>query len=116
MNSLMLRTVMKVGSFTDNVPLDASQEEQGKPEMQNARALVVLARVKDKLTGRDFKPDFALLVPDQVDKLLQQATSLEVRQSFSNTFPSLGLTFCAEFVPIICRMVRILVNILKQCS
>ncbi|EPS36508.1 hypothetical protein H072_9938 [Dactylellina haptotyla CBS 200.50] len=45
---------------------------------QNARALAVLSRVKDKLTGRDFRPNEELAVPDQVDKLLQQATSLEV--------------------------------------
>lgn len=49
-----------------------------KPEVQNARALVVLRRVKDKLTGHDFKPNEELTIPDQVDKLIQQATSLEV--------------------------------------
>lgn len=54
-------------------------ETQAGPEdqTQNARALAVLNRVKDKLTGHDFRPNDELAVPDQVDKLLQQATSLE---------------------------------------
>jgi serine/threonine-protein kinase mTOR len=46
-------------------------------EAQNARALQVLARVKEKLTGRDFRPSEELNVSDQVDKLLAQATSVE---------------------------------------
>ncbi|KAJ5242888.1 uncharacterized protein N7469_001215 [Penicillium citrinum] len=46
-------------------------------EAQNARALQVLARVKEKLTGRDFKHYEELNVSDQVDKLLAQATSVE---------------------------------------
>ncbi|KAH3038047.1 hypothetical protein KXW01_003998 [Aspergillus fumigatus] len=46
-------------------------------EAQNARAVQVLARVKEKLTGRDFKPTEELNVSDQVDKLLAQATSVE---------------------------------------
>ena len=46
-------------------------------EAQNARAVQVLARVKEKLTGRDFKQYEELNVSDQVDKLLVQATSVE---------------------------------------
>lgn len=46
-------------------------------EVQNARALQVLSRVKDKLVGRDFKPTEELTVPDQVEKLIVQATDLE---------------------------------------
>lgn len=45
--------------------------------MQNARALQVLGRVKEKLTGNDFKAEEELTVQEQVDKLLVQATSLE---------------------------------------
>lgn len=58
--------------------LDAQQgvPNEGR-EAQNARALQVLARVKEKLTGRDFKPHEELNVSDQVDKLLAQATSVE---------------------------------------
>lgn len=43
----------------------------------NQRALQVVDRVQQKLTGRDFKPTVVLSVNDQVDKLIQQATSLE---------------------------------------
>ena len=46
-------------------------------DVQNARALQVLSRVKDKLTGRDFKPNEELLVEPQVDRLLREATNLE---------------------------------------
>ncbi|KAI9797251.1 MAG: phosphatidylinositol kinase- protein kinase tor1 [Piccolia ochrophora] len=59
---------------------DASTSElqqQEPKEVQNARALQVLSRVKEKLTGRDFKPHEELNVTDQVDKLLLQATNLE---------------------------------------
>ncbi|KAI9656704.1 MAG: phosphatidylinositol kinase- protein kinase tor1 [Trizodia sp. TS-e1964] len=50
---------------------------QNAKEVQNERALQVLSRVKEKLTGRDFKSAEELNVVDQVDKLLLQATSLE---------------------------------------
>ena len=46
-------------------------------EVQNARAVQVLARVKEKLTGRDFKADEELNVERQVAKLIGQATSVE---------------------------------------
>ena len=46
-------------------------------EVQNARAVMVLGRVKEKLTGRDFKPDEELNVEKQVAKLIGQATSVE---------------------------------------
>ncbi|PLN84338.1 putative TOR pathway phosphatidylinositol 3-kinase TorA [Aspergillus taichungensis] len=46
-------------------------------EAHNARALQVLARVKEKLIGRDFKHHEELDVSDQVSKLLVQATSVE---------------------------------------
>ena len=49
----------------------------GAPEPQNARALQVLSRVKEKLTGRDFKPNEELNVETQVSKLINEATSLE---------------------------------------
>ncbi|KAF8421355.1 armadillo-type protein [Terfezia claveryi] len=61
------------GSRSDEFEINGTQ----KPEVQNARALVVLRRVKDKLTGYDFKANEELTIPDQVDKLIQQATSLE---------------------------------------
>ena len=46
-------------------------------EVQNARALQVLSRVKEKLTGRDFKKEKELPVDEQVEKLLSEATNLE---------------------------------------
>jgi len=46
-------------------------------ELQNARALQVLGRVREKLTGRDFRPYEELNISDQVDKLLAQATNVE---------------------------------------
>jgi serine/threonine-protein kinase mTOR len=41
--------------------------------MRNERALRVFNRVKDKLTGRDFDPNVALPVEEQVDRLIKQA-------------------------------------------
>ena len=46
-------------------------------EVQNARAVEVLDRVAQKLTGRDYKPDDELNVTDQVNKLIIEATKLE---------------------------------------
>ena len=54
-----------------------SQEGNENREDQNARALQVLARVKDKLMGRDFKPNEELTVEKQVAKLIAQATNVE---------------------------------------
>lgn len=50
---------------------------QDPAEIQNERAVQVLNRVKEKLTGRDFKPDEELSYINQVDKLLIEATKLE---------------------------------------
>lgn len=45
----------------------------------NKRALAIVNRVRDKLTGRDFThiEDTSVSVPKQVDLLIQQATSNE---------------------------------------
>ncbi|EKG20255.1 Phosphatidylinositol 3-/4-kinase catalytic [Macrophomina phaseolina MS6] len=51
-------------------------EPEAKEE-QNARALQVLSRVKQKLTGRDFKPHEELNINAQVDRLIREATNLE---------------------------------------
>ena len=56
--------------------LDSANNNENR-EVQNARALQVLARVKEKLTGRDFKADEELNVEKQVAKLIGQATSVE---------------------------------------
>jgi FKBP12-rapamycin complex-associated protein len=51
----------------------------GAPEVesQNARAVEVLDRVQQKLTGRDFKNNEELDVIAQVNKLIMEATNLE---------------------------------------
>ncbi|CAO3647953.1 unnamed protein product [Mucor fragilis] len=54
----------------------ANENPQG-PELLNSRAVAVVNRVSNKLTGRDFNPRVTLDVPTQVEKLIQQATSLE---------------------------------------
>ncbi|KAI8799565.1 hypothetical protein BJ742DRAFT_749830 [Cladochytrium replicatum] len=46
-------------------------------ETPNSRALAVIGRVSDKLTGRDIKPNVTMDVPEQVERLIQQATSVE---------------------------------------
>ena len=46
-------------------------------ESQNARAVQVLDRVRDKLTGRDFRGKEELGVERQVGKLIGQATNVE---------------------------------------
>ncbi|KAJ3878338.1 phosphatidylinositol 3-kinase [Lentinula edodes] len=51
--------------------------EQVVREVRNDRAVAVYERVQKKLTGRDFDPEESLSVKSQVDKLIDQATSLE---------------------------------------
>lgn len=52
-------------------------EVRQKVEIRNARAMLVLKRITDKLTGNDFRRSRELNVTDQVEKLIQQATSVE---------------------------------------
>lgn len=42
----------------------------------NKRALAVIQRIQTKLIGRDFGEE-TLTVPEQVERLIQQATSVE---------------------------------------
>lgn len=63
-------------SALDQGTLDPQNGNENR-EIQNARAVQVLARVKEKLTGRDFKKEEELNVEDQVQKLIRQATSVE---------------------------------------
>ncbi len=46
-------------------------------EVLNEKAIAVIRRVQDKLTGLDFDNDEALDVAEQVERLIQQATSNE---------------------------------------
>ncbi|XP_043210339.1 serine/threonine-protein kinase mTOR-like [Amphibalanus amphitrite] len=47
------------------------------PEAQNKKAVQIIQRVRDKLTGTDFANEVPLCVRDQVDRLILQATSHE---------------------------------------
>lgn len=47
-----------------------------QPEL-NKKALDIVQRVRDKLTGRDFATEEPLAVDEQVDKLINQATNNE---------------------------------------
>lgn len=59
---------------TNSTSIEPGQETT---EIQNERAVLVLNRVKEKLTGHDFKPDRELSYIDQVDQLLGEAVSYE---------------------------------------
>lgn len=75
MSSLAQRPGGRHRSSTINNPANEAEAK----EVQNARALVVLGRIKEKLTGRDFvsKEKDELNVYEQVDKLVKEATNLE---------------------------------------
>lgn len=67
-------------TLANSIPTGAQQDgavEDDAKEVQNARALQVLGRVKDKLSGTDFKKTHVLTVEEQVDRLLREATNLE---------------------------------------
>lgn len=48
-----------------------------QPEAVNRKALQIINRVRDKLTGNDFNQDVPLTVQEQVDLLIRQATDNE---------------------------------------
>jgi len=54
-----------------------SMSDDGEPEALNTKALAIVTRVRDKLTGRDFATDKPIDVAKQVELLIQQATSHE---------------------------------------
>lgn len=62
---------------TNSTSVGENGQNVDATEMQNERAIQVLNRVKEKLTGHDFKPEEELSYIDQVDKLLIEATKLE---------------------------------------
>ncbi|ORY53002.1 mechanistic target of rapamycin [Rhizoclosmatium globosum] len=53
------------------------EEDVNRPEVLNAKAVTVINRVSNKLTGKDFKNQAPLDVPSQVHRLILQATSME---------------------------------------
>jgi len=61
-----------------NQQRDEKESDVGMPEVLNARALTVINRVSNKLTGKDFLiGDDPSKVPEQVQLLINQATSFE---------------------------------------
>lgn len=55
----------------------AKIEQEKQTQARNHRAETVLKRITDKLHGNDFKNRKNLDVPDQVDRLIQDATNIE---------------------------------------
>ncbi|CAL1276555.1 unnamed protein product [Larinioides sclopetarius] len=70
---------VEVQSQANSKKPDAVLPDSGfnKPEALNEKAVQIINRVRDKLTGRDFDPDKMLEVDEQVDLLIKQATSHE---------------------------------------
>merc|ERR1719266_684426 len=60
-----------------NTQIVGSGNTQQQPEALNKKALDIVQRVRDKLTGKDFDPNECLDVADQVDLLIRQATNNE---------------------------------------
>lgn len=57
------------------------------PEILNKKAISVINRIKDKLTGRDFQNEHVITVTSQVELLINQATSIEnLAQSYIGWF------------------------------
>jgi len=73
-SSSVLNGVSRSKSDTIEVNNDGAQ-----PEILNKRALAIVSRVRDKLTGRDFpyETEGTLSIQRQVELLVQQATSHE---------------------------------------
>jgi len=69
--------IRKVKADENEIFNDAVDDMGTKQEVRNERALNVFNRVQHKLTGRDFDPNAALTIEAQVDRLIQEATSLE---------------------------------------
>lgn len=69
---------LKKPPLSSSSSIGATAESTGLPhEGLNKKALAVINRVRDKLTGRDFEAHLTLEVPEQVDLLIKQATSHE---------------------------------------
>jgi len=62
---------------SNNTQIVGSGNTQQQPEALNKKALDIVQRVRDKLTGKDFDPNEFLEVADQVDLLIRQATNNE---------------------------------------
>ncbi|CAH1240669.1 MTOR [Branchiostoma lanceolatum] len=63
--------------LSESVQASWDDSEGPKPEALNKKAVQIISRVRDKLTGHDFNKDESLEVPTQVELLIGQATSHE---------------------------------------
>eukprot|EP00058_Branchiostoma_floridae_P004987 XP_002590475.1 hypothetical protein BRAFLDRAFT_124561 [Branchiostoma floridae] len=63
--------------LSESVQASWDDSEGPKPEALNKKAVQIINRVRDKLTGHDFNKDESLEVPTQVELLIGQATSHE---------------------------------------
>jgi hypothetical protein len=74
-SSLLTLLDPRVLLLTDVVSASSSIVAGGR-EVQNEHAIKVIRRIQDKLHGRDFKATVVLPVDAQVEKLIEQATSV----------------------------------------
>lgn len=72
----MILKSMTSPRITD-MPIRLISGDGNQPEALNKKALAIVTRVRDKLTGRDFSPEETLEVSKQVSFLIQEATSNE---------------------------------------
>lgn len=62
---------------TNSETKEGSALGSARAEELNGRAVDIIQRIQTKLTGRDFGESTVLGTDEQVDKLIQQATSVE---------------------------------------
>ena len=95
-NPLMSESQQRRGDATGGAqashhhqPSVSQSEEQPRPtEEMNKKALDIIQRVRDKLTGRDFSREEILDVAEQVDRLIEQATdNMNLCQSYIGWCP-----------------------------
>lgn len=71
------KQINKICSYIYPLLLQYFAGDNNQPEALNKKALAIITRVRDKLTGRDFSHEETLSVRRQVDLLIQQATNNE---------------------------------------
>lgn len=79
LDSLSL-TVGKKGTLGGGTSILNNETTGSQPEAVSKKALAIITRVRDKLTGQDFtgqEESSPLTVPKQVELLIQQATNYE---------------------------------------
>ncbi|KAJ1680336.1 phosphatidylinositol kinase- protein kinase tor1 [Spiromyces aspiralis] len=62
--------------FNEKV-LNMLGDDANQWQMANPRAIAIVERISNKLTGHDFDPNVTLEIPAQVEKLIREATSIE---------------------------------------